>query len=96
MYVPLEPYEPLEKESRLYSYDVVSLYTNIPHALGLEAIDYWINARPDLVPNRFPASFILEAAKIVLTNNNFMLTIECLPKYQAQPWEQSLHHHMHV
>ena len=66
------PYEPLEKESRLYSYDVVSLYTNIPHALGLEAIAYWINARPDLVPDRFPASFILEAAKIVLTNNNFM------------------------
>ena len=34
------PYEPLEKESRLYSCDVVSLYTNIPHILGLEAIDY--------------------------------------------------------
>ena len=30
------------------------------------------HAIPDLVPNRFPVFFILEAAKIVLTNNNFM------------------------
>ena len=26
----------------LFSYDVVSLYTSIPHNLGIEAIDYWI------------------------------------------------------
>ena len=26
----------------LASYDVVSLYTSIPHDLGLEALSYWI------------------------------------------------------
>ena len=56
----------------MYSYDVVSLYTSIPHELGLTAIDYWIDARSDLIPERFSKSFILEAVKFVLENNNFL------------------------
>ena len=55
----------------MYSYDVVSLYTSIPHELGLTAIDYWIDARSDLIPERFSTSFILEAIKFVLENNSF-------------------------
>jgi len=58
--------------SKLYSYDVVSLYTSIPHELGLTAVDYWIDARSDLIPERFSKSFILEAVKFVLENNNFL------------------------
>ena len=29
--------------SILASFDVESLYSNIPHELGLEAIEYWLN-----------------------------------------------------
>jgi len=28
--------------STLVSFDVIGLYTNIPHDLGLEAIKYWL------------------------------------------------------
>ena len=57
----------------LFSYDVVSLYTSIPHTLGIEAIDYWIDKRNDLIPARFTKNFILESVKFILENNNFLL-----------------------
>ena len=59
------------KPSNLYSYDVTSLYTSIPHNLGLDAIKYWVERRRDLIPERFTKDFILESAKFVLENNNF-------------------------
>ena len=39
-------------DCKLFSCDMVSLYTSIPHDLGLTAIQYWLNTR-DLVPSRF-------------------------------------------
>ena len=56
----------------LFSYDVVSLYASIPHTLGIEAIDYWIDKRNDLIPGRFTKNFILESVKFILENNNFL------------------------
>ena len=56
----------------LFSNDVVSLYTSIPHTLGIEAIDYWIDKRNDLIPARFTKNFILESVKFILENNNFL------------------------
>ena len=32
----------------LASCDVVNLYTSIPHDLGLEALSYWIEKKPEL------------------------------------------------
>ncbi|XP_062610424.1 uncharacterized protein LOC134272191 [Saccostrea cucullata] len=55
----------------LVSFDVTSLYTNIPHTLGLEAVSYWIDKHPDIINERFPKEFILEGLKIVLENNHF-------------------------
>ncbi len=65
--LPKEFKEPVS----LYSYDITSLYTSIPHDLGLKAIEYWITKRNDLIPDRFSNNFILESAKFILENNNF-------------------------
>ena len=56
----------------LYTYDVVSLYTNIPHALGLEAIEYWLRTFPEVIDSRFSKEFILESLEFVLKNNTFI------------------------
>ena len=57
------------------SCDVVSLYTSVPHDLGLKAFSYWIGKRRNLIPERFTKAFILEAASFVLSNNNFQFDI---------------------
>lgn len=61
-----------EQEVELYSCDIISLYTSIPHELGLEALTYWINKRHDLIPERLSCDFIVNAAKFILENNNFL------------------------
>ena len=69
------PYE-FSNTVSLYSYDITSLYTSIPHSLGLEALTYWIEKRRDLIPIRFSNDFIIESAKFVLENNNFLFDNE--------------------
>jgi hypothetical protein len=64
-------------ECDLISCDIVSLYTNIPHDLGIEAVRYWLTQRPDLVPERFTVEFVLEAVQFVLENNYFMFDGVC-------------------
>ena len=64
-------------ECELYSIDIVSLYTNIPHKLGLEAIEYYIDKFRDKIPKRFTKQFILESIEFVLTNNNFFFDGIC-------------------
>ena len=55
----------------LYSCDIVSLYSNITHELGLTAMEFWINKYRSNIPERFTTEFILESAKFILNNNNF-------------------------
>jgi hypothetical protein len=57
--------------STLVTYDVVSLYTNITNDLGIEALKFWLEKFPDLLPERISKNFILEGTNIVLTNNVF-------------------------
>ncbi|CAG2219099.1 unnamed protein product [Mytilus edulis] len=57
--------------ARLVSFDVTSLYTNIPHDLGIEAIQYWVAKHRDAIPNRFTVDFILDSTKLILENNSF-------------------------
>lgn len=59
-----------EENTVLVTFDVVSLYTSIPHKYGLEAISYWIETYPLTLHNRFSKEFILEGIKIILENNN--------------------------
>lgn len=60
----------------LVTFDVSSLYTNIPHNLGLEAIQYWLDKHPDQIDSRFSKEFILAGLKLVLENNHFLFDDE--------------------
>ena len=60
-----------DSECDLYSFDIVSLYTNINHELGIEALSYWFDKLRDLIPRRLSKRFVLEACSFVLKNNNF-------------------------
>ena len=58
--------------------DIVSLYANILHELGLRALLDYITKYRNLIPIRLSEEFILEAAEFVLKNNNFILLEEML------------------
>ncbi|MFI0416629.1 MAG: reverse transcriptase domain-containing protein, partial [Candidatus Thiodiazotropha sp.] len=58
------------------SYDVVNLYSNIPHDLGIQAIDYWLKKYPMLLHSRIKPDFILEGIQFILKNNTFKFNDE--------------------
>ena len=64
-------------ECELYSVDIVSLYTNIPHTLGIEATSYYVDKFRDHIPARFTKEFIIESILFVLKNNNFFFDGTC-------------------
>ena len=55
----------------LASFDIEALYSNIPHDLWIEAVQYWLEKYPENKKNRFSNNFILEAIKFILENNTF-------------------------
>ena len=61
----------LEENCKLVTCDVVSLYTSIPHDLGLGAISYWLEESVDNINQRFKHTFILESVEFILYNNYF-------------------------
>ena len=61
----------VKKNSKLVSFDVSSLYTSIPHELGIEAITYFMEKFPNTMDPRFTKECILEATNFVLKNNTF-------------------------
>ena len=54
----------------LATFDVVSLYSNITHELGLRALSFWLEKCPQDT-GKFSKKFILEATALVLKNNYF-------------------------
>lgn len=60
----------------LATFDIESLYSNIPHTLGLEAIKHWLEKYPDILNSRFSKDFILEGIKLILENNIFCFNNE--------------------
>ena len=64
--------ETSQKNSRLVSFDVMSLYTNILHELGLKAIEYWLDKYSKLIHSTFNKAFILESSKLILEKNDFV------------------------
>eukprot|EP00061_Rhincodon_typus_P004148 g21850.t1 len=52
----------------LFTMDVQSLYTSIPHQDGLGALRFFVEQRPEPSP---PTTTLLRLAKLVLTLNNF-------------------------
>ena len=61
----------ISEDTVLVSFDVTSLYTNISHELGVEAITFWLDKYPKLINSRFSKEFLIEIMKIILENNNF-------------------------
>ena len=55
----------------LYLCDIESLYTSIPIDLSIEAIDYAIRRKYNLIPKQFTKESIIESIKFMLKNNNF-------------------------
>ena len=51
------------------TFNVVSLYTSIPHDLGIEALNFFITKFPSILHPRFPKAFVLESAEFILKNN---------------------------
>lgn len=48
---------------------MTNLYSNIPHELGLEVIEHWIDKFPDLLHDCFTKPFILQSLKFILEHN---------------------------
>lgn len=60
----------IPENSILCTFDVTSLYTNIPHQGGLEALMFYLNERP---PNALPSTnCIVDFAELVVTSNYFL------------------------
>ena len=63
----------IDFDSTFVTFDVTSLYTNIPKELGLEALSFWIDRFPEsLTESRFTKEFVIAGLEIVLTFNYFM------------------------
>ncbi len=58
-----------EQNDVMLTFDVQSLYTCIPHEVGLDALTHYFNRRPDgiLPPNKF----LLTLSEMILTMNFF-------------------------
>ncbi|XP_039261676.2 uncharacterized protein LOC120337843 [Styela clava] len=65
----LQKIKTIGQESLLVSMDVVSLYTNIPHNDGIEAMEKYLNRFSE---DKQEIPWIAKAANLVLTNNNFV------------------------
>ena len=74
----------------MYSCDIESLYTSRPTEFGLEAIEYWIMRKRDLIQQRFTTEFILELIKFILKKITFYFTLKCLIGSLEQPRAQNV------
>ena len=59
----------VENSSKLITFDVVNLYTNIPHDLGIKAIEFWLQNCE--LERQFDKDFILNGLKLILEGNVF-------------------------
>jgi hypothetical protein len=74
--------------SELISFDVVSLYTNIPHDLGISAITFWLENKRNIVQDRFSKEFILETVKIIVERKVSILTVSFTDRKEEPQWEK--------
>ena len=64
-------------DTLLVSFDVESLYSNIDHKIGLEAVSYWIDKFKHEIPQRYSKDFIIKSLAFILENNTFQFNNEC-------------------
>lgn len=51
----------------LATFDVTSLYTNVPYSMGLQALKFFLNKRV----NKTPSDLLVEMVQLVLSKNYF-------------------------
>ena len=68
--------ETTDPNTILTTFDVTSLYSNIPHDLGKEAIKFWIEKHPEILHDRFNLDFIIDSLTLILENNFFQFNNE--------------------
>ena len=71
------------------TFDVVDLYTKIPHTFGLEALDYSFQKHTESLHARFNKKFVLECANVILQNNNMKFNNQYYKQTKDTEWVQS-------
>ena len=57
----------VDEDNEIFTFDVISLYTSIPHEFDLEAIDFFFLTKyPEDLHPRFRKEFVLESANFIL------------------------------
>ena len=84
----------LNFDSVVYSWVIGSSYTSIPIDQGIEAIDYWITRKRNLILERFMKEFIIDSIRFILKNNKFIFYSKIFNEVLEQPWELNVHHRM--
>ena len=59
----------IDSNAILVFFDVENLHTNIPHKIGIKAIQFWLEKYPQELPAIIDKNFILEGIKFFLKNN---------------------------
>ncbi|XP_036362142.1 uncharacterized protein LOC118765009 [Octopus sinensis] len=62
----------VNEKTLLVSFDVINLYSNIPHTLGIEAITFWLNNYSFELPTRIKKELIIEGLRFIFENNYFI------------------------
>ena len=74
------------------TFDVVGLYTNIPHTFGVEAVRYFLLKYKEDIHPRFNIPFILESIDFILTLESF--TTNNFYSFRVLQWALCLHQPM--
>lgn len=85
--------ERVQHTTKLVSFDVFRLYSNIPTELGIKAVSYRINKHPEILQDRFTKEFILEGFHIILQNNTFAFGKNHYLQVKGKQWGQRWHQH---
>ena len=76
------------KCEKFVTFDIVSLYNNIPHDFGIEALTFWLNRHPADLDQWYTKEFRIESAKLNLENNHFEFGNS---NFKQVLWELNLH-----
>ena len=59
----------VDEDTEIVIFEVISLYTSIPHEIGLEAKAYFVTKYQEDLHPRFRKEFVLKSANFILTIN---------------------------
>ena len=66
----------VDEDTEIVTFDVISLYTSIPHEFSLEALDYFLTTYQEDLHSRCKKEFVLESANFILKNNTLTFDSE--------------------